>query len=835
MHKRKLDKLAEHEMLNKKNKQEATTSNNSSNSKPTSPTNSANKIGTSIATKDLTTATLRLKFVNREKEAERIVNTLASNKHSSLSNSKLVSLFQTFGIGKTSLVRRFREVYEFKYGVWKEEYKWIRDLQLFELDFRYFPIVLYSGQTIESMSQKIADFVVWSYECQLIQKAIENTPPELLKQRRRFHQKLKNITNQEHYSASQIFQALNSDESLPEGYLVFIDEVDAILLNDFEGQLKDSKWNTCKIGCDDLYLSRFQELWSDVTHLITPIRSTVIFSGHIPVHLALQENNQIFKGSLPSDYCLVFLSSMTKEVIQILLEQSVVQKGECKISLLDAFKLLGLNDIEEFIDILVDYTVLEDNVIKIIIPKLMKDSILKNLAQFKAPISGIRYQLLQNNNNVLKAPKALELSVIDLLAEMLVISFTKTREVILFGDLCGGIFKDTFFSNLELPSNFETHNKLIPGFSPTSTTEKFDYQTMGFGKYLKTSYTSFISVLDDAMSGNQFCAAIPGGETNTGFDILITLNKTSSQLLRKLLLFDVELFEKNFTKDLLQKEIDQAVNFLPNTYSCDEKPSLQGDNLHFLLIMVVLGFSDELQRVIENNADNSGSLLITETCYLQDDGKLSYTKSRVGTESWLQLKKGGFQVLLLSKKGLQNLLSNELYSLFHNYCTKKKDLYREMICFQSGFFQNNSSPQTLEYSHTPFSDISSNIANIGSSQMHTVSQYSTSVLNIPALQRASGRIIIGNVVLDKLTPKCWKEDEIHVLLKECIGISENRLVIVEIYGSDFENIIDALISFNGDKEAKIKHALSQPLGVESVIIKNTIIRWVFNTLLEYTN
>lgn len=291
------------------------------------------------------------------------------------------------------------------------------------------------------------------------------------------------------------------------------------------------------------------------------------------------------------------------------------------------------------------FQVMEDKTVKINIPKLLKDDILMKLSKFKTSISGVCYNLLQNNSILLHTPKALELSVIDLLAErILTLSFTKTNEITIFGDLCGGIFKETFFSSLELPTNFLTQNILIPGFSPNSTKQKYD-QEMGFSNYLHPNYISFTSVLDDAMSENQFCAAIPG-EINSGFDVLIALNKTPLQVLRKLLLFEMKLYEKDFSLSKLQEEINQASAFLPNTYSVEEKPSLNGENLHFTVIMVVMGYSDSVLRVIEKNENNYGSLLITGTCYLENE-TISYTKPKFGTNFWLKLKKGGFEVLLV--------------------------------------------------------------------------------------------------------------------------------------------------------------------------------------------
>jgi len=83
-----------------------------------------------ITIEDIKGSNLSLKFVNREKEAALIVNTLASNrKNGNLSQVKLVSLFQTYGIDKTSLVRKFRDVYNHqKREQWDDDVLWIKNL-----------------------------------------------------------------------------------------------------------------------------------------------------------------------------------------------------------------------------------------------------------------------------------------------------------------------------------------------------------------------------------------------------------------------------------------------------------------------------------------------------------------------------------------------------------------------------------------------------------------------------------------------------------------------------------------------------------------------------------
>ena len=56
--------------------------------------------------------------------------------------------------------------------------------------------------------------------------------------------------------------------------------------------------------------------------------------------------------------------------------------------------------------------------------------------------------------------------------------------------------------------------------------------------------------------------------------------------------------------------------------------------------------------------------------------------------------------------------------------------------------------------------------------------------------------------------------------------------MLDLEGTDFENIIDSFIKFNGDDESKIEHASNGILHVDDERVRQSITRWVFNTLLE---
>ena len=68
---------------------------------------------------------------------------------------------------------------------------------------------------------------------------------------------------------------------------------------------------------------------------------------------------------------------------------------------------------------------------------------------------------------------------------------------------------------------------------------------------------------------------------------------------------------------------------------------------------------------------------------------------------------------------------------------------------------------------------------------------------------------IGNIQFDKSKPKTWRADKVRILLTgddAGLGLSENRVKNLDIEGLDIETVVDALISFNGDKEVKISQA-----------------------------
>ena len=77
------------------------------------------------------------------------------------------------------------------------------------------------------------------------------------------------------------------------------------------------------------------------------------------------------------------------------------------------------------------------------------------------------------------------------------------------------------------------------------------------------------------------------------------------------------------------------------------------------------------------------------------------------------------------------------------------------------------------------------------------------------LQRASGILTNGNIQFDKSKPKTWKADQVRVLLTDDdlgFGFDEEDISNLKLKGFELENVVDALISFNGDKEVKISQA-----------------------------
>ena len=91
-------------------------------------------------------------------------------------------------------------------------------------------------------------------------------------------------------------------------------------------------------------------------------------------------------------------------------------------------------------------------------------------------------------------------------------------------------------------------------------------------------------------------------------------------------------------------------------------------------------------------------------------------------------------------------------------------------------------------------------------------------------------------MLDKADCSTWLVEAIKQLLvtpkKEGgVGLSQNRTKDIDIEGSDFENIVDALLSFEGGKEAKIEHACSELTTVDDVSVRKSIVRWIFTNLL----
>ena len=104
------------------------------------------------------------------------------------------------------------------------------------------------------------------------------------------------------------------------------------------------------------------------------------------------------------------------------------------------------------------------------------------------------------------------------------------------------------------------------------------------------------------------------------------------------------------------------------------------------------------------------------------------------------------------------------------------------------------------------------------------------------LQRAKGTFQIDSLMYDKEDCSGWTVDNIKKLLgclrrNGGVGLDEEDASSVKLKGSTLENIVDALLSFNGDEEAKIEHAVKE-IDCEAMVAQS-IVRWVFSNLLEY--
>ena len=62
-----------------------------------------------------------------------------------------------------------------------------------------------------------------------------------------------------------------------------------------------------------------------------------------------------------------------------------------------------------------------------------------------------------------------------------------------------------------------------------------------------------------------------------------------------------------------------------------------------------------------------------------------------------------------------------------------------------------------------------------------------------------------------------------------VGLNDSHLEQFKIEGIDIENIVDALISYEGNKEQKIGYVCTKLDGVMNV--REAIVRWIFNNLL----
>ncbi|KAF0975925.1 hypothetical protein FDP41_005252 [Naegleria fowleri] len=119
-----------------------------------------------------------------------------------------------------------------------------------------------------------------------------------------------------------------------------------------------------------------------------------------------------------------------------------------------------------------------------------------------------------------------------------------------------------------------------------------------------------------------------------------------------------------------------------------------------------------------------------------------------------------------------------------------------------------------------YSFLGDSVSNVLKETKESKGQYLT-------LQRATGVLSINDIQLDKSKPKSWKDDNVGM------GLRDKQLDGVHVFGNHFECFVDALIGFEGNREAKISYACNILRFAISDDAKEVIVRWIFNNLIEY--
>ncbi|KAF0981271.1 hypothetical protein FDP41_012531 [Naegleria fowleri] len=145
---------------------------------------------------------------------------------------------------------------------------------------------------------------------------------------------------------------------------------------------------------------------------------------------------------------------------------------------------------------------------------------------------------------------------------------------------------------------------------------------------------------------------------------------------------------------------------------------------------------------------------------------------------------------------------------------------------------NNTPGNNSKISLSP----SKSLSDLSSSDMNALL---TSKQQLPStLHREMGILTVQGMTLNKGDCSTWSSHDIRKLLTTPktnggVGLVAEQIADFTLYGSDFETIVDALVRFEGDDEAKIEHACTQ-IFVDnlSMRIRQPIVRWIFQTLLK---
>jgi len=206
-----------------------------------------------------------LKFVGRDGEVNTIIHTLHKNSKSDLSNAKLVSLFQMYGIGKTTLITKLRDVYGLRHGAKAWEGKeWIRDMVLLPVDCRE----LRHFNALESISSYFSRFLCKVHKNEILGRTEKNDGKYAKRQ----------LVYERMTEMSNFCDLMDFFTTAFEGYLIFFDEI-------VDDKVTDSDW--CPTNDPLCILKRYDNFTSMLLPILTSNKSAVII-GHIPFQLSMK-------------------------------------------------------------------------------------------------------------------------------------------------------------------------------------------------------------------------------------------------------------------------------------------------------------------------------------------------------------------------------------------------------------------------------------------------------------------------------------------------------------------------------------------------------------------